>query len=136
MNSFVIVVLQIFFKCAINFKDIVWYFVQTFFLYRSVYSFNMRIVIRFSDSRISMTLLYPGSEPVGKLWSMIRLQHGEMKLRMSLRFFYKTCSNLCTHFLICFCIHPSRIYIYQHKNIQPPFLVYHPVDGINLHQIT
>src|ERR1700690_4114475 len=96
----------------------------------------MSIVIRFTDSGISMILFNSGSEPFRKFWSMVRLKHVKSEDRFSLRFVYKSNGLSTIHFLIRSCIDPSREYINEYKHIQSFLLINHPVNGINLHQIT
>lgn len=56
MNSFVVVVFQIFSKRAIDFPDIRRHFVQAFFLKRPVEPFDMGIVVWFAESGEAMIL--------------------------------------------------------------------------------
>ena len=63
MHSFSIVVFQIFLECTIDFPHICRNFVQTFLLKGTIESFDMSVVVGFTESSESVVFLDPLDEP-------------------------------------------------------------------------
>ena len=73
MNSFSIVVFQIFLERAIDFSDVRWHSIQTFFLKRAVESFDMGIVIGFPETGEAMGLFDPFHKEMREFRPVVRL---------------------------------------------------------------
>ena len=135
MDSFVVVVSQIFSELAINFQNIVWNFVETFLLQCPVETLNVSIVVRFTDSGVAMILFDIRHKPFPEFRSMIWLEHLETKRCFSLCFRYKLDRCCCVHTSVCTSKCPPRVHINEHKHIQSFLFTDHAVNGINLNQI-
>ena len=75
MQSFVVVVSQIFLERAIDDRNVVRKVIEAFFLECPVEAFNVGIVVRLSDPRIAMLFLHLLNEPAPKLGTMVGLEH-------------------------------------------------------------
>ena len=71
MQSFVIVVSQIFLKTAIDDRDVIRKMVEALFLECPIEPFNMSVVIRLADPRVAMLFLHLFHEPHAELGAMV-----------------------------------------------------------------
>ncbi len=111
---------------------------KAFVLYRSVESFDVGIVVRFSDPRVPVVhvvILNPVVEEFLKLRSVVCLEHAEGERGIPPRFFEKHDCRTRVAFAADLGISPPRDNINEGEDVHAGIVLLEQMDGVQLHKI-
>ena len=105
-----------------------------FSLYGSIKAFQVSVIIRLADSRVSVDGWYPVSEVGTELWSMVTLDSLKLKRCFLLSVVKEPYTNSSTELGIRPSPGPATIHIQTGEDIHSSCWCVHQVNGVHLHQ--